>query len=389
MTFAWMRRIDGWVGKPLTWIFGRLAGGPASLGGDRSPEALPRRIICAKFIGLGNVVLCLPLLKALKDSGVRVAFWSFEGQADVIRLSGYADEIWIVRPTLFGLLPSLLRSWRQARRFKAEAFIDLEPRANLSALLGRLSGARYRVGFMAAKPAREKLFTHLISYTSVRHIAENALWCGRILGLGGTEPHDSLPPVPDLSHIADILPVLPARRRIIVNVNSSDAGAQRHWPEEHWVELCNRLLEDFRVDLIFPGTAEEASRVQSIVARLKDPMRVFNFAGKTYLVELLRLMRDAELVISVDSGIMHLAAWVGTPLVALFGPETPLSSGPRSANARVLWAALPCSPCLSVSGGRGSSCRDNRCMKALSSEQALSACRAFLDLPARPARKAG
>ncbi|MCM2322813.1 MAG: glycosyltransferase family 9 protein [Oligoflexia bacterium] len=369
--------MDGWIGGPLAWLLGRITRRPRCFSGDRPATAVPKKVICSKFIGLGGVVLCLPLFRALKDSGARIAFWSFEGQAEIAKLSGLVDEVWIIRPTFFGFLPSLWSSWWRARRFKAEAFIDLEPTANLSAVLGRLTGARTRVGFLSGKPSREQLFTHLVAHSSARHTIENHLRCGEVLGLPRAV-NSELPSLPTLDHIPNILPVLSHRRRIVININSSDPAWQKIWCEDHWVELCNSLLRDFRVDLIFPGTAEEQSRVQGIIARLKDPMRVFNLAGKTYLVEALRLLKDSELAVSVDSGLMHLAAWAGTPLIALFGPESPIVNAPRAPKSRVLWASLPCSPCLSASA-KLSRCQDNRCMKTLAPEQVLQACRLYLE----------
>src|SRR6185503_20323539 len=97
MSFAWMRRIDYWVGKPVIWAIRLFTPRPQSLHGDVHPKKLPKRVICTKFIGLGSVVLSLPLLKALKESGVEIAFWTFAGQAELAKLSGYVDHVWVVR----------------------------------------------------------------------------------------------------------------------------------------------------------------------------------------------------------------------------------------------------------------------------------------------------
>lgn len=385
MSFAWMRRIDAWIGKPLIRLLGIFTRRARSLYGDRTPEQLPKRVIVTKFIGLGSVVLSLPLLKALKEQGAEIAFWSFEGQADLARFSGYVDEVLTVRASLTRFLPTLLSSWWAARRFKPDAFLDLEPTANFTAILARMSGARIRVGFISAKPVREALFTHLVALTPERHMIENNLWMARRLGFE-TEAEAALPATPDISRIRNFLPAMAARRRITININSSDLSWHRMWPEDRWVALCDQLLDDRSVDLVFPGTASERDRVQSVVARLKDPSRAFNLAGETRLVELLRILKDSELVVSVDSGIMHLASWTGTPLVALFGPETPRLYAPRTRSASVIWAGLPCSPCLSVAADKITRCRDNQCMKMISPEQVLMACRWMRDKVSVPAK---
>jgi ADP-heptose:LPS heptosyltransferase len=151
------------------------------------------------------------------------------------------------------------------------------------------------------------------------------------------------------------------------------------WTDESWVSLCKRLLQNPRVELIFPGTASERPRAERVAKALGNAERIHNIAGQTSLRQLLTVLRRADLVISVDSGIMHLAAWMGVPVVGLFGPETPRLYAPMSSNpatpAQVISAALPCSPCLSVAADKITRCRDNQCMKLISADRVFLACR--------------
>lgn len=386
MSFAWMRRIDRWIGIPLTRVLGAFTSRPRSLFGDTHPTKLPERVICAKFIGLGSVVLSLPLLKALKDAGVKVAFWSFPGQTELVRLSGLADEIWVVRPSLKSFLPSLWQSFKAARRFKADAFLDLEPTANFSAILAWMSQAAIRVGFMSAKPNRESLFTHLVALTPERHMVSNNLLMGELIGLGPVNDTE-LPPVPGITSVQ-----ARSHRRVVVNINASDLSWHRMWPEKNWVSLCQQLLKDPGIgELVFPGAAAEKGRVDQLIRKLiaqdasVEP-RLVSLAGRTSLTQLLEVLGSADLVISVDSGIMHMAAWAGAPVVGLFGPETPSFYAPRSRRSAVLWASLPCSPCLTVAADKITRCQDNQCMKKITPKRVYKACQLLLaDVPVRAA----
>lgn len=376
--FLWMRRIDYWIGGPLIKLLTRFTAKPRSLYGDLELENLPKRVLCTQFLGFGSVVLSFPLLHALKKNNVKIAFLSFEGQAQVLSLSGVVDEIYVIRPTIKHFLPTLWKSWRQVRRFKPEVFLDFESTANFSAIFGRISGAIVRLGFISERSSRELLFTHLVSLSRDRHRVFHLLSMGRRLGL----PQNlvtTMPPLPDLKQIRNILPPHTARRRIVVNIHTVDSSFARAWTDDYWVELCNQLLEDISVDLIFPGGADEKTQVQALAAKLKDPTRVFNIAGSVSLVELLRLMSDAKLVVSVESGILHLAAWVGTPIVALFGPESPSLYGPFTMKAKVLWLGLACSPCVGVGTVRMSHCQENSCMKRLTPELVYQACMSMLN----------
>jgi ADP-heptose:LPS heptosyltransferase len=373
-----MRKIDSLAGKPLLWLARLFTRAPRSLLGDWRPARVPERVICAKFVGIGSVVLALPLLRELKASGARVAFWTFPGPASLLRASGFVDEVWVIEPSIGKLVPSLWRTIRDARRFKASAFLDMEPTANFSALLARASGAPLRAGFMASKPAREALLTHRVALTPEHHMIEHLLRMGSLLGLSAPK---GLATLPQLVGRQEALHRRSSGRRVVVNVNASDLSWHRLWPEAHWVGLCRALLEqDPSIELVFPGTAGEMGRAQSVIDALpaSHRARATNLAGRTSLTELVGVIAGAELLVTVDSGIMHLAGLTPTPVVALFGPETPTLFAPRAAQSRVIWAQLPCSPCLTVAAEKITACRDNQCMKRIDPQQVLSACRELL-----------
>jgi ADP-heptose:LPS heptosyltransferase len=396
MNFELMRKIDSLAGEPLLRIARLFVRPPRALLGDTRPARPPERVICAKFVGIGSVVLALPLLRSLRESGARVAFWTFPGPAALLRATGLVDEIWVVEPRLTRFVPSLLRALVKARRFRAQAFIDMEPTACFSALLSWLSGAPLRAGFMASKPSREHLLTHRVALAPEHHMIEHLLRLGELAGL----PAPALRP--PLAHLPALVPALVSQeeaearrtgaRRIIVNVNASDLSWHRLWPETHWIGLCRALLaSDPRLELVFPGTAAERARAQAVIDGVTGPTngassrlaaRLHNVAGRTSIQELIGLIASAELVVTVDSGIMHLASLTPTPIVALFGPETPTLFAPRAELARVIWAQLPCSPCLTVAAEKITACRDNQCMKRIDPEQVLRACRELLKVSA-------
>lgn len=374
-----LKQLDAWVGRALTQVLALFSRRPASFAGS-APSASPRRVICAQFTGLGNVALALPLLRALREKGVSVAFWSFTGQAEIVSLSNLVDEVWSTpaRPSFFvwGWIPALLR----ARRFRADAFVDLETASSLSAVLAKLSGAKTRIGYYGTgSSARERLYTHLVSVSSVRHISETHLMPLVALGLGKapTRP-PAFPPLPDLSAVRTLLPDVRGRKRVIVSINSNESRWHRHWPEANWTALCNQLLEDRSIDLFFPGGVGERDRIQALIAGLRDPIRAHNLAGEPTLAELLKLLSESELIVTIESGVMHLAAWTGRPMVALFGPQSPEIAGPLNPRAKTFWGKTACSPCYAPNRGAAAACRDNQCMKRIEVDEVVETCRAQL-----------
>lgn len=382
MTLTWMQRIDHWIGALLVALLGWITPRSKCLLGDETLQTVPERIIVTKFIGLGSVVNALPMLEAARAAGVKIAFWTFPEQAALLQLAGSVDEVWVVEKSLRRFVPSLLRALWRARRFGAQAFVDLEPTARLTAMLARLSGVKTRVGFMTGNGSREKLFTHLVALTAPAHIADRYLAMASLVGVP-TRSRAALPPLPaSWNRTAPPLPARTSAKRVIISGNCSDLGGEtRKWPERSWVEVCDALLGDGNVELVFLGSRGERAQTDSLVRKIRPRALVRNLAGETTLAQAMRWLESADLVVCVDSGIMHLAAWLRVPIVALFGPETPLLYAPISTSARVLWAGLPCSPCCTIATEKHTRCRDNRCMSAISPRTVIAEARAFLRRP--------
>jgi heptosyltransferase II len=135
------------------------------------------------------------------------------------------------------------------------------------------------------------------------------------------------------------VPVDEKRRGCVVLCPGAQYGPAKQWP--WFAELTGFLGEDRIVVLGGPGDHEAGERV----AR-RDPQRVENICGKTSLVEAAGILAGAACVVSNDSGLMHLAGLLGTPVVGIFGSTDPVWTRPLGTHARVVHRAQPCSPCL-------------------------------------------
>lgn len=377
MTISLMRKIDHWLGVPLLLVM-RLFQGLLAPPGRRNAEApaRPKEVVILKFLGLGSTVLALPLFQSLRSAGIRVTLVSFSAPAEFAKSIHAVDEVKIIRTDRKGFIQDAFRTLAWLARTRPECVIDLEPTANFSALLAAWTRAPLRLGFLAGKPLRESNFTKLVSYSEERHLSNNfilfadALHLPRVAGAHPLHGRSN----PGTPH------------RIVFNINASDLSWQRLWPQEYWVGLARILLDTYPgVRLYFTGAENERFRVQTITRPLRAGYgkRIVDLSGKTSVPELLQLLRDADLVISVDSAVMHLAGWAGTPVIGLFGPESPNSTLPIGAPAIGLSASLPCSPCLNLANQKESRCNDNQCMARIYPAQVLTAARKLLHEPER------
>jgi 3-deoxy-D-manno-octulosonic-acid transferase/heptosyltransferase-1 len=130
------------------------------------------------------------------------------------------------------------------------------------------------------------------------------------------------------------------------------------WPEAKFAKLATEMVERLRATIVFTGSAEDREEIAALMDEAGGG-GLYNWAGETNLRELAYLCKRAGVVISTDSGPMHLAAVLGTPVVALFGPTAPWRTGPYGNVHRVLRMDRDCSPCFQRS------CEAVECMAAI------------------------
>jgi lipopolysaccharide heptosyltransferase II len=159
-------------------------------------------------------------------------------------------------------------------------------------------------------------------------------------------------------------------RPIIACHVSSNNGQSKRWPIPYWAKLINRLISNENMTVILTGASNDLPFIETILRRTAE--QPVNMAGKTSLTQLAALLQRANLLITGDSGPMHIAAAVGTPLIAIHGPTDPAKSGPVSPHATVLRSDIWCSPCYTAKG-KPADCRffTTQCMKDITVEQVL------------------
>ena len=163
------------------------------------------------------------------------------------------------------------------------------------------------------------------------------------------------------------------RALVLLNANASDLLPLRRWADANYVALAKRILElSPDVFIAFTGGPAEAAKTADI-AKSVGSDRAFSTAGKTTLRELLALYNLADVLVTNDSGPAHFATLTDVNTVVLFGPETPRLFGVLLPRCRTITAGLACSPCVSATNNRQTSCRDNVCMKSISVETVLEA----------------
>ncbi len=126
----------------------------------------------------------------------------------------------------------------------------------------------------------------------------------------------------------------------------AEYGSTKRWPADHFAKLANNLVEEnSNAQIVLLGGQGDRELAQEIILKTNGNPNLYNWCGSTSLDEAIALIGVAKAVVSNDSGLMHIAAALKTPQVAIFGSSDPAHTPPLSDKAKVLWLNLPCSPC--------------------------------------------
>jgi lipopolysaccharide heptosyltransferase I len=301
---------------------------------NRSLPALDQieRLLIVKTSSIGDVIHALPVVQAIKEArpGLSLGWVVRQRCADVLRGCPWIDDLYVVpdKPSLRDLMT--LRKTLQPGRY--QCVLDMQG-LFLSGLLTWLSGAPVRIGWDRNREGNAVWMTHPVVPGRVsdmrgdRHEVE-ALY-GFAQAFGVDVPHAEFTPQPYLAAEAsaqaeDWMRSLP-RPRIALSLGAS--RSYKRWPTENWLTLADALVGQNN-GIVFIGDQRDAETVAPVKSMMKRLDKVVDLSGRTDLRQLASVLAACDLVISGDSGPVHLAVAVGTPVVALFGATNPARHGP-------------------------------------------------------------
>ena len=285
-----------------------------------------------------------PLLRRLNARGERLTVGALPWVAPVYRAMPQVDEV-IEFPFQRG---GLQFQARRALARQVQGHFDTAyvlPNSLKSALLPFLSGIPRRIGYLGE--ARVGLLTHRLKNPKDKPpmVAFYSALSGDKDGLEQDRPHLQLKP----AQIDAVLARLGLQeRRYDVFAPGAEYGPAKRWPAGHFAELARALAGP----AVLLGSANEAQLCEEIAVGA-GAGKCLNLAGQTSLADAFALIAASRVMVSNDSGLMHVAAAFGVPQVALFGSSSPLHTPPLNDKARVLWLKqdpayqppLDCSPC--------------------------------------------
>jgi len=330
---------------------------------------------------IGDVIRTLPALRALRSNLPKAYIaWVVEDRAaSILDKHPDLDAVFILprnkwEQNRWGLEP--LREVREViRGIRREAFdlaLDFHGLFK-SGLITFLSRAPIRVGF-SRKFSREgsHFFTnrHLPLPDKKLNRVERNLLLVQALGLD-IATHDPIIPISqqDRERIDTIIPPnapAPSGPRIVIHPGSSPSTPYKRWDYRRFAQLADTLIRNYGAQIFFTAGREERELVHLIVGAMEESHYVL--CRTETLTQLAELMRRCDLYIGNDTAPMHLASFVGTSVIALFGPTNFLENAPYGKGESVIVRKdVACSPC------RNRECGNLLCMDAIEVKDVLEA----------------
>ena len=344
----------------------------------------PQRILLIRVDLIGDLVMSLTAVRVLKRTypDVEIDLLAVPSSAKVVANDPDLTQVIAYDPNIWRRPKALVtwQNWRDLfalrRRLHARHYdLAINLFGQWASLLTVVSGATRRLGF-----SHENYPGFLTDSVTGQHWDANdhkheVDYCLELAQAAGA----TVTPDDRISHllvdpqarqqIEQLLQQegIQADKKLIACHVSSNNGQSKRWPIPYWATLIDRLVREDGVQIVLTGAPDDIPLVEEVLRSTHE--QIYNLAGKTSLTQLAALFQRANLLITGDSGPMHIAAAVGTPLIAIHGPTDPALSGPVSPTATILRSDIWCSPCYNAKGPADCRFHTTQCMKNVTPTQ--------------------
>ncbi len=355
------------------------------------PEQPPARILIVKLWGIGNLVLAGRSLKSIRLAyhNAHITLVTTRECSYIYKGAGLYDSEVIFschrEENINSAVAKLCLSLNE-RMF--DLAINFDGLSNISASIAAKCGAKCTVG-MGKQQAHDSIYTVESPYLENSHVEDLIYDCAIVAGGSEISPGLITPVISSQDNVfcAELLSNCEVKEHTLligININAGGFSEERRWPLEKFAILAQMIEshEEFRT-VFFGGEADE--RYVSRAISLMDTPGI-NLAGMLDLGQMIAFLKRIHLLITNDSGLLHLAAALSVPTVSIFGPESPARAGRRDAEEHaVVYHPTICSPCVSMLGMSKQTCLEGgRCVRDISVEDVWTMVTDMLDYLADP-----
>ncbi|MCP4105851.1 MAG: lipopolysaccharide heptosyltransferase II [Desulfobacteraceae bacterium] len=349
---------------------------------------MPKNILVVKLSAIGDVIHTLPALNAIRKQypSTHITWLVEEAARSLVEGHEALDRVLVSKrkrwvKSLFSSksrYSERMEALKQAcvfikelRNTHYDLVIDFQALLKSGVLIGLAKGER-KAGFDKGMEHMEHSYLFLnerIKPVAMdNHAILRSMMLLDALGIETDEIEYKLPVrEQDRKRVDDLLArygaVESKGKKLLAALNPVAKWETKLWSNPKFAILADKLAEKYNARIVLTGGPEDRPVIQDIISRMKT--HAVNLAGETTLKMLAALFEKTNFVVTTDTGPMHLAAAVGTPVVALFGPTAPWRTGPFGNNHQVIRAGLECSPCFKRQ------CSTTECMEQISVQNVM------------------
>lgn len=354
-----LKKLDKWLGSPALYLLGKFH--------RQNIRPLSyQKIALIKTAAVGDTIVLSAMVAEIKRAVPQadITVICFKNNYAMVRTLPNIDKIEIFD------MKNLCQSLRNIKDLgHYDLVLDFGPWPRINGIIAWQLMADFKVGFYRPDTHRHYIYDAKVEHSDKVHEIENYR---NILREAGIEPIGLLP---------DLCTEKRIRTDEYVVFHMFPGGAmdiQRRWSNERWLELAGIIYRKYGAKILLSGgPADSEEAVQTCANLTSRGIPTENIAGKYSLGDMASILQYAKLVVSVNTGIMHYAAAVGVPLVAIHGATSEVRWGPLSSKALVVKSGLACQPCISL--GFESNCTKPVCMEKVTVAMVMDAIEKVLE----------
>ncbi len=335
-------------------------------------------ILIVKLSAIGDVIHTLPSLSALRKfyPEANITWAIEEDSSDIVKDHPYLNRVvisrrkrWMAdlkRPRrISGTIGEIKSFISTLRDYSYDLVIDFHGLFK-SSLIVLLSGGKRKLGYDSMQELSGLFLNEKIHEDMEKHAVDRYLDFLNHLGSDIVEKEFLIPVQEEnRNRVKNILTInnIDKKERFVA-VSPVAFWETKLWKDDKFADLCDRIAEDLKAKVVLTGNKSDGM-IENIQSLMSYPS--VNLGGQTTLRDLAYLYSLSSVVITTDSGPMHIAAAMGTPVVALFGPTDPLKTGPYGEGHVVVRKEMSCSPCFLKK------CSSKKCMEEITVEEVFQA----------------
>ena len=330
------------------------------------------RILLIKPSSLGDIIHGLPVLKALRNKwpDAKISWVVKDAYVDILNGNPLIDELILLIKS--SLTTSIFSFRKKLRHGSFDLAVDMQGLFR-SGLIAFLSGAAVRIGFSNARELASLFYTHKVDAPLNLHAVDRNLKLAAALGC---EVQEIEFPInfnreTEQEALGFLQNIQLDKGKPLVTFVPGTRWEKKRWPLNSFSLLGDLLIEKMGAGIIVAGSRQENRLIHEIRSAMKNPSaEAVDFS----LTKLTALLSKSDVVVTNDSGPMHIAVAMRTPVVALFGPTDPVRTGPYSKKCLIIQRDLKCIPCFRKQCSQGSF----ECMESITVEEVFEGVKKIL-----------